>query len=146
MKQFKGRAILPVEIDGVAVVTHTGFNTLATYYKCIIDNTTRAICGDQNNPELFGNNLTDKIICLPKGIGSTSTGATWDAVVKMKIAPRAMLFSERIDSLSAAGLVMADVWQGKRICTVDQLGDDFLNQVQTGQSVRIDLNGNVTIE
>ena len=140
---FTGRAILPAEIEGVAVVTHAGFNTLACFYKSIIDNATNAICGDQNNPELFGKDLTDKVICLPKSIGSTSAGAAWDQIAKMDIAPRAMLFSESIDSLSAAGLILADIWQGKRICTIDRLGDEFLNQVTTGQRISIATNGRV---
>jgi len=142
---FKGRVILPAEVEGIAAVTHSGFNTLACYYNSIITNATKAICGDQNNPELFEKDLTDKIICLPQGIGSTSTGATWEQIAKMNIAPRAMLFSERIDSLSAAGIILAEVWQEKRICTIDQLGDEFLNEVQTGQRISIARSGHVML-
>ena len=144
-KIFTGRSILPDEIEGEAVVTHNGFNTLACYYKSILSDATQAICGDQGNPELFGQDLTDKIICLPKGIGSTSAGATWERVAKMGIAPRAMLFSQHIDSLCAAGLVLAEVWAAKRICAVDQLGDEFLNTVKTGQKIRIKPDGTVTV-
>ena len=143
---FKGRSILPDEIVGAAVVTHTGFNTLACYYKSILTEATQAICGDQDNPELFGRDLTDKIICLPKSIGSTSAGATWDRIATMGIAPRAMLFSQHIDSLSAAGLVLVEVWAAKRICAVDQLGDEFLNYVKTGQKIYIKPDGTVTVE
>lgn len=144
-KVFKGRSILPADTQGKAVVTHTGFNTLACYYKSILTEADRAVCGDQDNPELFGRDLTDKVICLPKGIGSTSAGATWERIAMMDIAPRAMLFSQHIDSLSAAGLVLADVWASKRICAVDQLGEDFLNSVQTGQTIYIRSDGMVTI-
>lgn len=143
---FKGRAILPAEIEGEAVVTHIGFNTLACYYRSILTDAKKAICGDQDNPELFGKDLTDKVICLPKSIGSTSAGATWDRIAKMEIAPRAMLFSEHIDSLSAAGLVLADVWVGKRICAIDQLGEEFLNCVKTGKMVSIKADGSVIVE
>jgi predicted aconitase with swiveling domain len=144
-KEFKGRSVLPDEIEGEAVVTHTGFNTLACYYKSILSNATRAICGDQGNPDIFGRDLTDKIICLPKSIGSTSAGATWDRIAKMGLAPRAMLFSQHIDSLSAAGLALVEVWGDKRICAVDQLGDEFLNWVETGQKIRIKPDGVVTV-
>jgi len=142
-KIFKGRSIFPDEIEGEAVVTHTGFNTLACYYKSILTGATRAICGDQGNSEIFGRDLTDKIICLPKSIGSTSAGATWDRIAKQGIAPRAMLFSQHIDSLSAAGLALVEVWGDQRICAVDQLGDDFLNWVKTGQRIRIKFDGTV---
>jgi predicted aconitase with swiveling domain len=144
-KIFKGRPVLPDEIEGEAVVTHIGFNTLACYYKSILSNATRAICGDQGNPDIFGRDLTDKIICLPKSIGSTSAGATWDRIAKMGLAPRAMLFSQHIDSLSAAGLALVEVWGDKRICAVDQLGDEFLNWVETGQKIRIKPDGVVTV-
>jgi len=144
-KVFQGRPILPAETRGQAVVTHTGFNTLACYYKSILTNASRAVCGDQDNPELFGRDLTDKIICLPKGIGSTSAGATWERIAIMGIAPAAMLFSQQIDSLSAAGLVLADVWAARRICAVDQLGDEFLNYVQAGQPIHIGSDGRVTV-
>jgi predicted aconitase with swiveling domain len=142
---FKGRPVLPDEVKGEAAVTHTGFNTLACFYKSILTDATEAICGDQDNPELFGRDLTDKVLCLPKSIGSTSAGAAWDRIAKMGIAPRAMLFAEHIDSLSAAGLVLAEVWAGKRICAVDQLGDAFLNYVKTGQQIRITPDGTVTV-
>ena len=145
-KIFKGRTILPANLKGEALVTHTGFNTLACFYKSILTEAETAVCGDQDNLELFGKELTDKIICLPKSIGSTSAGATWDCVVKMGIAPGAMLFSQRIDSLSAAGLILAEVWVGKRICTIDQLGDEFLDYVKTGQLIGIREDGTVTIK
>ena len=63
----------------------------------------------------------------------------------MGIAPRAMLFSQHIDSLCAAGLVLAEVWAAKRICAVDQLGDELLNTVKTGQKIRIKPDGTVTV-
>jgi hypothetical protein len=39
-----------------------------------------------------------------------------------------------------------EVWVGKRICAVDQLGDEFLNYVKTGQMIRIEPDGVVTVE
>ena len=90
----------------------------------------KALCADSGNQKLYGKNLADKIICLPKTVGSTSSGAVWQRLAKMGNTPKAMLFSEQIDSLDAAGLVVADVWAGKRIYTVDQLGDDFLESVR----------------
>ncbi len=142
---FKGRSILPEAIEGEAVVTRSGFSTLACFYKSIITQADNAICGDQNNPDIYDKELKGKIICLPTGIGSTSAGATWDAVVKMGVQPKAMLFSETIDSLNAAGLIIADIWQEKRICTVDRLGDEFLDCVKTGQQVHINTDGTVTV-
>lgn len=145
-KSFKGRAILPGNVEGKALVTHQGFNTLACFYKSMLTEAEAAICSDQGNPELFGKNLTDKIICLPKTVGSTSAGATWDNVAYRGIAPKAMLFSQHIDSLTAAGLVLAEVWVGKRIVAVDQLGDEFLEYVKEGHSIAIQKDGTVIVE
>jgi uncharacterized protein len=146
MKQeFKGRVILSGEASGLALVTHTGFNSLAVFYKSMISGSRNAICSDHNNPELFGKNLKDQIICLPNTIGSTSAGATWDTVAVMGIAPKAMLFSKNIDSLGAAGLILADQWAGKRIICLDQLGDEFLDLVQEGDRITIFQDGTVHV-
>ncbi len=144
-KTFKGRAILPGSLEGEALVTHVGFNTYASFFTSIHTPVEAAQCADSSNPELYGKNLTGKIICLPKTIGSTSSGAVWQRVARMGIAPLAMLFSQQIDSLAAGGLVVADVWAGKRIVTVDQLGDEFLESVKDGDRIAIREDGTVTI-
>ncbi len=144
-KIFKGRPVLAGRFEGQALVTRRGFNTLASFYKSMLEGAAAAICGDQDNEALFGQNLTDKIICLPKGIGSTSAGAAWHRVAEMGIAPKAMLFAEHIDSLSAAGLVLADVWVGRRVFAVDQLGPQFLTSVKNGQRLEVREDGTVTV-
>jgi predicted aconitase with swiveling domain len=143
---FKGRAILAGNANGKALVTHSGFNSLASFYKSMLIGANQAICSDQDNRELFGKVLTDKIICLPKTIGSTSAGATWDKIAQMGIAPKAMLFSQQIDSLGAAGLVIAEVWCDKRIFVIDQLGDALLECVKEDQTVFIIDDGTVIVQ
>jgi predicted aconitase with swiveling domain len=145
-RSFQGRAVLAGSVSGSALVTRGGFNTLASFYKSISEGAKRAICSDQDNPDLYGKDLTDKIICLPKTIGSTSAGAVWDNVAHMGMAPKAMLFSQTIDSLAAAGLVLADVWGGKRIIAVEELGDDFLKYVQDGYIITINQDGTVLVD
>lgn len=145
-RSFKGRAILPGNLEGEALVTHVGFNTYASFYTSIHVEVEAARCADSGNQELYGKNLTDKIICLPKTTGSTSAGAVWQRVAQMGIAPKAMLFSQQIDSLAAGGLIVADVWAGKRIVTVDQLGDKFLETVQDGDRIVIQEDGTVIIQ
>ncbi len=109
---FKGRAVLPGNLEGEALVTHTGFNTYASFSTSLHSHTGTALCSDRNNQELYGKNLAGKVICLPKTTGSTSAGAVWQRVAQMGVAPKAMLFSQQIDSLAAGGLVVADVWAG----------------------------------
>jgi predicted aconitase with swiveling domain len=145
-RSFKGRAILPGNLEGEALVTHGGFNTYASFSVSMHSQAKRALCSDSGNQELYGKDLTDKIICLPKTIGSTSSGAVWQRVARLDIAPKAMLFSQPIDSLAAAGLIVADEWVGIRICTVDQLGDEFLQTVKDGDRIVIREDGMVIIK
>jgi predicted aconitase with swiveling domain len=145
-RTFIGRTILPGNLEGEALVTHVGFNTYASFYTSIHAQVEAARCADSGNPELYGKNLTDRIICLPKTVGSTSAGAVWQRIARLGVAPRAMLFSQQIDSLAAGGLIVADVWAGKRICTVDRLGDEFLEAVKDGDRIVISKDGTVTIE
>ena len=142
-KTFKGRPIIPGSMSGEALVTHQGFNILATYFRGIADKS--PICWDQNNPELYQKVLNDKILCLPKGIGSTTGGMFLQCAADNGIAPLAMLYSCHVDSVSVAGIIMSDVWNGRRIVTIDGLGDEFLAAVQSGDRLTIYEDGTVEI-
>lgn len=142
---FRGRAVLPGDVSGPAWVSARGFNSLASFYRSMVAGSTTAICSDQDNPDLYGKSLTGRILCLPKTTGSTSAGATWDRVASMGIAPKAMLFAEPIDSLAAAGLLLADVWVGSRIVTVDRLGEAFLQCARNDAHIEIAADGTVLI-
>lgn len=142
---FKGRAVLPGKTEGEALISHQGFNTLASFYHAILTNADKAVCSDQDNVYLYGKNLTDKILCLPKTIGSTSAGAVWEKIAEMGIAPRALLFSGNIDSLAAAGVFLTAVWVGKRVITMDRLGSEFLKYVKEGQKIEIKEDGRVVV-
>ena len=111
MKEFKGRVIAKGAFIGEAKVTHEGFNTLASFQKSALLNKKEVKVSDQNNKELYGENITNKILCLPMTIGSTTGGLVIQTVCSMHINPRAFLFSEPIDSLAASGIVLSKVWQ-----------------------------------
>jgi predicted aconitase with swiveling domain len=143
---FKGQSILPGGVEGEALVTHQGFNTFASFFTSMYAHEKVAVCSDRSNLQLYGKVLTGKILCIPKTIGSTSSGAVWQRVVQLGIEPKAVLFSENIDSLAAGGLIITEVWEGQRIVTVDQLGYSFLKLVKNGDQVLIDETGLVTIQ
>ena len=146
MKTFKGRVVISGSFKGEAVVTKQGFNVLATYQKSLLKKSSKTIIGaDQNNPDIFGKSITGKIICLPQTIGSTTGGMLLQTAADMGLSPAAFLFSKEIDSLAAAGVVLADVWQGKTIITIDNLGDDFLDFVKSGDKIEITEDGTVNI-
>jgi len=142
-RTFKGRAILGGNIKGECVVSHEGVNTLASFQKSALKKAKKVICSDQNNKELYNKNLTGKIMCLPKTIGSTTGGMVLQTIAQMGIGPLAMLFSEHIDSLAAAGIILSEVWTYKRIIAIDQLGNEFLQYVKDGQLIEIKEDGTI---
>jgi len=145
MLRFKGRAVLPGAVEGRALVTRRGFNTYASFFNSIHENAGKAVCADSGNPDLFGKNLADRIVCLPGTTGSTSSGAVWQRLANWGITPQAMLFSRSIDPLAAGGLVVADIWGGKRIVTIDRLGTDFLKSVKNGDTIHVSAKGEVIV-
>lgn len=145
MTEFKGRKIAGDAWEGEAVVSHQGMNTLATFQKSALKNAPEVIASDQNNPDLFGQNITGKALCLPVTIGSTTGGLVLQAVCAMKINPAAFLFSEHIDSLAASGIALATIWENSDVIAVDMLGDEFLQTVKTGDTVQITEDGTVRI-
>ena len=142
---FKGRPVLPGNVSGVAVVSHGGFNTYASFFASIHEPSDEAICADSGNADLCGRDLAGKVICVPSTTGSTSGGAVWQRLIEIGNAPQAMLFSKAIDSLAAGGLVVADLWAGRRIVVVDRLGDAFLEAVVHGDAITIGEDGGVVI-
>ena len=147
MKQFKGRVIAAGEVKAPALVSHGGLNTLASFQKALQFGDKKATCGDQNNPDLFGKQMVGTALCLPQTIGSTTGGLVLYCACAMKRQPACMLFSKPIDSLAAAGAVLADVWvDDVTMPVVDSLGDDFLEYVKDGMTVTVDLDGTVTVE
>lgn len=92
--------------------------------------------------------MAGKALCLPQTIGST-TGRT-GALLRLRHGtgqPACMLFANPIDSLAAAGAILADVWlQPGKMPVVDSLGEEFLSYVKDGMTVTIGPNGTVTVE
>ena len=126
MKEFKGRVVTPGTCTAEAVVTKQGFNTLASMQTALQFGDKKTKCGDQNNPDING---------LP--LCANAMGRQ----------PACMLFANHIDSLAAAGAVLADVWvEGSTMPVVDCLGDEFLDYVKTGMTVTVKEGGIVTVE
>lgn len=145
MKTFKGRVLAKGHFKGEAVVSHTGFNSLASFQGSVLKGEKKIVVSDQNNSELYGKNITGKILCLPITIGSTTGGLVIQTVCSMGINPAAFLFSEHIDSLAASGIVLSRVWEESPVIAIDELGDDFLDTVKTGDTIEISEDGTVTL-
>ena len=146
MKQFQGRVISPGTVTAEALVSHGGLNTLASFQKALQFGDKEATCGDQNNPDLYGKKMKGKALCLPQTIGSTTGGLVLYCACSMERQPACMLFSKPIDSLAAAGAVLADVWlDNVQMPVIDCLGEEFLSYVKDGMTITAGENGLVTV-
>jgi len=147
MREFKGRVIAGGCVSAEALVSHGGLNTLASFQKALQFGDKNATCGDQNNPDLYGKQMAGKALCLPMTIGSTTGGLVLYCACAMKRQPACMLFSKPIDSLAAAGSILADVWlDDVSMPVVDSLGDEFLEYVKDGMKITVKENGVVCVE
>ncbi|MBP1558347.1 MAG: DUF126 domain-containing protein [Oscillospiraceae bacterium] len=147
MKEFKGRVVTPGTVTAPALVSHGGLNTLASFQKALQFGDKKATCGDQNNPDLFGKQMLGTALCLPQTIGSTTGGLVLYCACAMGRQPACMLFSKPIDSLAAAGSILASVWlDGVNMPVVDSLGEEFLEYVKDGMTIQVKDDGVICVE
>ena len=146
MKTFKGRVVVPGTCTAEALVSHGGFNTLASYQMGMMFGDKKMKCGDQNNEELYKKPMIGKALCLPMTIGSTTGGMVLFTVCSSGKQPACMLFSKEIDSLAASEAILGDVWTDAKMPVVDMLGDEFLDYVKTGMTVTVKDDGVVEVE
>ena len=145
-KVFKGRPVVAGECSAPALVSHGGLNTLASFQKALQFGDKKATCGDQNNPDLYGKPMAGKALCLPQTIGSTTGGLVLYCACAMHRQPACLLFSNPIDSLAAAGSVLASVWlDNVKMPVIDCLGEEFLQYVQTGMEITVKPDGKVEV-
>ena len=147
MREFKGRVVTPGTVTAPAVVTRQGFNTLASMQMALQFGDKKVKCGDQSNPDLYEKPMFGKALCLPQTIGSTTGGLVLYCACAMGRQPACMLFANHVDSLAAAGAVLADVWvDSVTMPVIDCLGDEFLEYVKDDMTVTVLEDGTVRVE
>ena len=145
-KVFRGRPILPGKLQGKALVSKQPFNLTGSYFENMFaGNTKTAPCTDANNKALFGKDMKDAIMCTSQCVGSTMGAGALMGVSELGVGLKAFLFSNHIDSIAAGGLIIDDVWYDRRVITIDLLGDDFLEAVNTGDPISIKEDGTVEV-
>lgn len=142
---FKGRPVLAGTTEGRAEVSSIPFDTCTSYVDVLISGAASSRCRDRANAELFDHDLRDVILCIPQTIGSTSGTTLWMTIIERDLAPRALCFANPIDATAASGLMLSEHWLGKKLVTVDRLGQVFLDTVKTGDRVAISDDGTVEI-
>ena len=88
---------------------------------------------------------------LSQGSAQGSPGMAWPeaepvttirgSCVAVTVCPK----PKSIDTLAAAGVLMADIWKDQHIVTIDMLGDEFLETVQMGDPVSFHEDGTVEV-
>ena len=146
IKRYKGRVVVPGDVIGEALVTHAGFNTLANLKTAGSFLNSRGVLQDMNNPELYGKRIPGKVLCLPETIGSTTGGMVLYCASVMGVGPACMLFSKKADTLAVAGAVLTANWSKHPIVLVDDLGEEFLQEIQEGQRIHVKEDGTVLVE
>ena len=147
MKKFQGRIVAPGTVTAPALVSHQGLNTLASFQAALQFGDKKATCGDQNNKDLYKKEMVGKALCLPQTIGSTTGGLVLYCACAMQRQPACMLFSKPIDSLAAAGSILASVWLPEvQMPVIDSLGEEFLAYVKDGMSITIEEDGTVCVD
>jgi predicted aconitase with swiveling domain len=128
------------------VVSHQGFNTLASFEKSGLKKHCKAILvSDQNNKDVYKQNITGKALCLPMTIGSTTGGMLIQSQAKRGLTPSAWLFSKQVDPIAASGLILARIWEEIPFVAIDGLGDDFLSSVKNGDQIEVKEDGTVIV-
>ncbi len=143
MREFKGRPVVAGNCKAKALVSHGGFNTLASYRNC---KEGIAVCADQNNLDLYNKSMVGMALCIPQTIGSTTGGMVLYNSSVIHCNPACLLLSKPIDSLAASGAILASVWSDSPIPTIDNLGDEFLEYVKEGMEITVKEDGTVIVE
>ena len=145
-RTFQGRVVVPGSANAKALVSKQGFNTLASFQKALMFKDKNAKCSDQNNPDLYEKPMHGSALCMPQTIGSTTGGMVLYCAAALGQQPACMLFSKPIDSLAAAGAILADVWTDVSMPVVDSLGEEFRAYVTTGASIEVKPDGIVIVD
>jgi predicted aconitase with swiveling domain len=145
-KTFKGRPLLPGNLQGKVLASKQPFNTTGSYLENLFGGKSdSAPCTDPNNKDFYRKDLSGAILCTTTTVGSTLGGAALMGVGSLGVGLKAMLFSQHVDSVSISGLLMDDIWYGHRVITIDLLGDEFLDAVKSGDTVSIKEDGTVEV-
>lgn len=128
------------------LVSHGGFNTLASYQTPMLSGDKQVKFSDQNNPDLYKKPMCAKALCLPETIGSTTGCMTLYTVCVTGKQPACMLFSKPIDTLASSGAILAAFWTDANMPVIDKLGEEFLAYVQDGMAIEVAQDGTVTAD
>jgi len=89
--------------------------------------------------ELYGANVSGKILVFPHGIGSSTTAATILEASRCSKAPKAIINLET-EPVIAVGAVLAEKLYGRTIPIVDKPETNPIELIENGDIVKVDAN------
>jgi len=129
MKKIIGRGILDGKVKAEAIVSSQPFGFFGG-----VDPSTGVIIDRRH--ELFGQSIKGKVFIYPQGRGSTVGAAIMLELARTGCAPAAIVNME-IETITAAGGLLAKKFYGLDIPMVDQLQEDPFNLIKTGDIVEV---------
>lgn len=132
---LKGNGLTSGIVEGEALVTKQPINLLATY-RGFIYGQPSSLMGDVKH-ELYGQDIHDKILVFPYGIGSLSCGVILFEAIKQRVAPKAIINLET-EAAVLAGAIFSEVFYDVKMPIVDKLERNPFEVIETGDYVRVD--------
>jgi len=137
MKELKGHIVVNGSAEGEAIVTSQPFGFFGG-----VDPTTGVIIDAWH--ELHGQSIKGKVFVFPEGMGSTVGAAIILELVRTGCAPVAIL-NNKTEIITAAGGVIAKKFYDKDLPMLDEFGGNIVDEIKTGDVVKILEDGTVQI-
>jgi predicted aconitase with swiveling domain len=129
---IKGRKICGGRTEGTALVSRTPIS----FYGGVDPKTGIVI---ENNHELLGQSIKDKILIFPYGKGSTVGSYILYEMAKNKTAPRAII-NIKTETIIATGCILGE------IPLMDGISENDFFKIKTGDKIKLDADlGNIEI-
>jgi uncharacterized protein len=138
-KILKGRGITHGKVEGEAIVSKSAFG----FYGAVDPGT--GVVSDKRH-ELFGKNISGKILVIPEGRGSTAGAIAILELARCGTLPAALI-NRVTEPILATGAILAEKFYNRIIPVVDGLESDPLSEISNGDLVTVDADkGEVTVQ
>jgi predicted aconitase with swiveling domain len=129
MKKLSGRGVIEGKAKQEAIVSTKPFGFFGG-----VDPSTGIVIDKWH--ELYGQSIKGKVLVYPEGRGSTVGAAVILELVRTGCAPAAII-NTKIETITAAGGLLAKIFYSKEIPQVDRLSEDPIKAIKTGDIVEV---------
>ncbi|HMM20692.1 MAG TPA: DUF126 domain-containing protein [Selenomonadales bacterium] len=129
MKKISGRGLIEGNVKAEAIVSSQPFGFFGG-----VDPATGIVIDKRH--ELYGQSIKGKVFVYPEGRGSTVGAAIILELTRTGCAPAAIV-NAKIETITAAGGLMAKKFYNKDIPMVDRLTENPVTAIKTGDIVGV---------